>query len=271
MRILLFLLLLPCIATAQELANDKIRWVDYSESNVVQVNTQRGFATQIVLDASESIETTVGGDSDGWDVIAKTGAHQIFLKPRLNALNSNLIVTGKRNYVFALNVLTTRDKSDWQIVFRYPVDEVATPLITTSELMTRTDSGINRLLNANNQLVNCNYTMQIESESEDIRPNNTCDDGRFTYITISNNREMPAVFRINPDGTESIVNKHIEGRDTIVMHEVAKRWVLRLSKQVVGIWNEAFDPEGNAPIDGVSKVGVARELKKKIGANNGKN
>ena len=50
----------------------------------------------------------------------------------------------------------------------------------------------------------------------------------------------------------------MEGRDVVVIHEVSRRWVLRLDKQTVGLWNDNFNPEGVPPIAGTVSGKVQR-------------
>jgi type IV secretion system protein VirB9 len=49
--------------------------------------------------------------------------------------------------------------------------------------------------------------------------------------------------------------------DVIVVHEVARRLVLRLGDEVVGLWNDAFDVDGVPPVDGTTVSGVKRVLR----------
>ncbi len=93
----------------------------------------------------------------------------------------------------------------------------------------------------------------------DIMPKKVWDDGRFTYIAMGNNREIPAAFKVDGNNGESTVNLHTEGQ-LLVIHEVARRFVLRLDKQEVGIWNEAFDPEGMPNQTGTTSDRVLREV-----------
>jgi type IV secretion system protein VirB9 len=102
--------------------------------------------------------------------------------------------------------------------------------------------------------------MEVMPHSDDIAPTAAWDDGRFTYIRIPNNRRMPAIFRVADDGTESVVDKHVVG-DTVVVHEIAKCFVLRLADEVVGIWNDAYDMDGVPPRDGTTARGVKRVLR----------
>ena len=64
------------------------------------------------------------------------------------------------------------------------------------------------------------------------------------------------------DDSETMVNTHMEGdnKDTIVIHGVAKHYVLRLSKQVVGVWNEAYDIDGGSPKNGTVIPNVSRKV-----------
>jgi type IV secretion system protein VirB9 len=41
---------------------------------------------------------------------------------------------------------------------------------------------------------------------------------------------------------------------------MAKHYVLRLSKQVVGVWNDAYDIEGVSPKNGTVTLGVSRQV-----------
>jgi len=107
---------------------------------------------------------------------------------------------------------------------------------------------------------NASYSMQVMPHSDDIAPVAAWDDGRFTYLRIPNNRRIPAIFRVSEDGSESVVDRHMEG-DVIVVHELAQRFVLRLADEVVGIWNDAYDMDGVPPEDGTTVGGVKRVLR----------
>jgi type IV secretion system protein VirB9 len=86
------------------------------------------------------------------------------------------------------------------------------------------------------------------------------DDGRFTYLRFPNNREVPAVFHVLGDGSETLVNARMEG-DLLVIDRVSRRLMLRAASAVVGVWNEAFDPDGVPPERGTTVSGVQRDLK----------
>ena len=54
--------------------------------------------------------------------------------------------------------------------------------------------------------MNSSYSIAEGSGSEDIVPTLVFDDGRFTYFRFPGNREVPAVFHVLGDGSETLVN-----------------------------------------------------------------
>ncbi|WP_031358725.1 TrbG/VirB9 family P-type conjugative transfer protein [Caballeronia sordidicola] len=240
--------------------DSRVRQIVYAPDAVVRIQAQRGFATHIALDPHEQIQVVAPGDRDGWQVVANKGDHDVYLKPQLAAHDSNLeIRTDKRSYSFDLLVLPVKAKFGagdemYRVTFVYP-DEVK------AKAHAETDAEIvARRVGEPPVVRNTRYSMQAMLHSDDIAPTAAWDDGRFTYIRIPNNRRVPAIFRVADDDTESVVDRHMED-DTIVVHEVAKRFVLRLGDEVVGIWNDAYDMDGVPPHDGTTVVGVKRVLR----------
>ncbi|MDR6383445.1 type IV secretion system protein VirB9 [Paraburkholderia phenoliruptrix] len=240
--------------------DSRVRQVVYRPDAVVRVEAQRGFATHIALDPQEHIQVVAPGDRDGWQVVANKGDHDVYLKPQLAAHDSNLeIRTDKRSYSFDLVVLPLKakfgnDEEMYRVAFVYP-DQVK------AQAQAQSDAAlVGRRLAQPPIVRNTQYSMQVMPHSDDIAPTAAWDDGRFTYIRIPANRRIPAIFRVADDGTESTVDKHMDG-DTIVIHEVAKRFVLRLGEEVVGIWNDAYDMDGVPPRDGTTADGVRRVLR----------
>jgi len=238
----------------------RVRQVVYRPDAVVRIQAQRGFATHIALGANEHILVVAPGDRDGWQVVANKGDHDVYLKPQLAAHDSNLeIRTDKRSYSFDLVVLPLtakfgNDEEMYRVTFVYSDEAKA-------QAQAETDAAVvARRLAPPPMVRNTRYSMKVMPHSDDIAPTEAWDDGRFTYIRIPANRRIPAIFRVADDGTESTVDKHMEG-DTIVVHEVARRFVLRLGDEVVGIWNDAYDMDGVPPRDGTTVEGVKRVVR----------
>ncbi len=62
--------------------------------------------------------------------------------------------------------------------------------------------------------------------SPQLRPIAAWDDGIQTHLRFRVGQEMPALFLSNEDGSESLLNFHIEA-DDVVIHRVIRRLVLR--------------------------------------------
>lgn len=240
--------------------DSRVRQIIYAPDAVVRIEAQRGFATHIALDPHEQIQVVAPGDRDGWQVVANRGDHDVYLKPQLAAHNSNLeIRTDKRSYSLDLMVLPLKAKIGngdemYRVTFVYPNEVKA-------QTHAEADAALVAQRLARPSVVrNTRYSMQVMPHSDDIAPIAAWDDGRFTCIRIPANRRIPAIFRVADDGTESVVDKHMED-DTIVVHEVSKRFVLRLGDEVVGIWNDAYDMDGVPPRGGTTVDGVKRVLR----------
>ena len=82
-----------------------------------------------------------------------------------------------------------------------------------------------------------NYDYWIAGPQE-LQPLAMHDNGRQTFMLFSAVHPMPAAFVIEPDGTESLVDYHVEA-DTMVLHRVVQRLLLRRGGLVAGITNRS--------------------------------
>ena len=244
MRRLFSLLLFLGYASAQgpdaaesSRSDRRIRYVAYDPDEVVQVEAVVGVVTHIVLEPGEVYVTHAFGDGKAWDFAVK--ANHYFLKAVAENADSNLtIVTDRRSYHFSLKLVTASDRpGTFELVFDYP-DERARKESDQARRR-QVEEGFTRKPSS----VNLDYTM---SGDYDIAPVNAWDDRQFTYFRFPGNRDIPAIYMVDEDGAESIVNRHSTGaaNEIVVMHKVAPRWVLRLGTRALAIWNDAYDPSG---------------------------
>jgi len=251
--------------SAAPLKFQRIMVLDYDEDaqdKSIPILTKRGFVTQIDFGKGESIESlgatsqaaALTGDADGWIVVGRKGDRHLYLKPKSEAYPSNLlVVTNRYNYAFELRILPDESRSDgvWRLSFRYPNDGLSNAEVRANQVAYALESPTEKR--------NLKYRIELIRGNGDILPKKAWDDGRFTYIAMGNNREIPAAFKVDGNDGESTVNLHTEGQ-LLVIHEVARRFLLRLDKQEVGIWNEAFDPDGIANTTGTASSEVVREV-----------
>lgn len=257
-------------APAASTADARLRTVVYDPNRVVQIFAQPGFAVHIVLGSGEHIIAAGTGDnshcddpSARWCVVALKGEHDVYLNAHANARLTNLFVkTDRRNYSFDLMVLAGKSArgrvKTYLVQFSYPQEEAeaqAARVVAVAKQQL-----LESRLKATNPPRNWNYTKQVLPGGDAIAPTQMYDDGRFTYLKFPNNREFPAIYMVSDDKSESVVQFHVENTDTMVVHRVAKRFVLREGNAVVGLWNESYDPDGIPPHDGVTVDGVERTI-----------
>lgn len=97
--------------------------------------------------------------------------------------------------------------------------------------------------------------------SPEISPTAIRDDGQFTYLTFSNNRDMPAVYASDKDGVEALINTNVNG-NMIVAHRVLPYLTLRKGDLAVCVENRSFNWDaGRDNITGTVSSGVVRVVK----------
>ncbi|CAO1650902.1 P-type conjugative transfer protein VirB9 [Parasphingorhabdus sp. NYA22] len=256
--------------TPQPTAQDsRIREVIYDENQVFRIVGVFRSATQIVFSPSERVEHVALGDTISWEVAP--AENSLFIKPRERAGPTNLIVitrsnTGNQTYTFELSARRgaigerTAD-TFFKVAFRYPrEEEAAAQAAATQAAYTQAvalQSGAIRSaldIGVLEGTRNLKYSVQGSSE---IQPSEITDNGQFTALRFPNQRELPAIFAINPDGTESIVPFDVRD-EFVVVHGVFSGLRLRRGKEVLCIFNEAPDFYGRDPKTGTASSIVER-------------
>lgn len=273
---------------AAQATDARLREVLYDPHAVVAVPVKRGVVTLVVLDADEAIAEVgagLGGDcakaESAWCIAAQPGGRTLFIKPkRMAAAPNNLaVVTNRRVHNFRLVVLSDEDPrpSLYRLVVKAP--PLAAPaLAPVARAQTRQPTPalniplaplpprpspeqlVSERLQAKPAVLNTQYALAEGAHSQDIVPTLAFDDGRFTYLRFPGNREVPAVFHVLGDGSETLVNARMED-DLLVVDRVSRRLMLRAGAAVVGLWNEAFDIDGVPPEESTTVPGLRRALR----------
>lgn len=261
----------------------RLREVVYDPRAVVTVPVKRGVVTHIVLDADEALTDVgsgFGGDcakpESAWCIAAQAGGRNIFVKPKSTATapNNLAVVTDRRTHAFRFVVLDDADKRlpVYRLTVRTPVaraaavarpmpqDAVAAIALPIEAPLPPPQELVAERLKARPEVVNSIYSIAQGVGSEDIVPTLVFDDGHFTYFRFPGNREVPAVFQVLADGSESLLNARMED-DLLVVDRVSRRLMLRAGSAVIGVWNEAFDLDGVPPIAGTTVPGVQRVIR----------
>jgi type IV secretion system protein VirB9 len=275
----------PGHVDAQTAADPRLREIQYDARAVVTVPVKRGVVTHIVLAPDEAIaEVGSGLGSDCskadavWCIAAQAGGRNLFVKPKsgASAPNNLAVVTDRRTHSFRFVVLPDGDARPpvYRLSVRPPTIVAARPVATAPELPPAPllaspppapaapppETVVAERLKAQPSVVNSAYSIAEGKASEDIVPTLVFDDGRFTYFRFPGNREVPAVFHVLGDGSETLVNSRMED-DLLVVDRVSRRLMLRAGSAVVGVWNDGFDIDGVPPAGGTTVPGVERTMK----------
>lgn len=240
--------------------DSRIQTVTYSKHNVIKVTAQVGKAVIIQFEEDERLEgdsATLGmGDADGWNLAVK--GHNILFKPLVYQSDTNLIVqTNKRTYVFQLSIDNDTKSPTYVLRFHYP---------DTAKAKADAEKSKNRQAHEVLQGLHNRLDVVITNDNywgfgdKAIKPTALYDDGTFTYFEFNNGKDLPTIYKVLPDGTEALVNKHVKGH-TVVVHEVGQEFVVRLGTAALGIKNQGFNPDGQFNQLGTSSNNAIRIIK----------
>ena len=252
--------------TAQD---SRIREAIYSETEVFRIVGVYRSATQIVFSANERVEHVALGDTVSWEVAP--AENSLFIKPRELAGATNLIVITRagattRTYTFELSArrggISARSTDTYfKVVFRYPREEAAAAQAAATQAAYARAVALQAgaIRSALDLAVlegrrNLKYSVQ---GSAAIQPSEITDNGQFTALRFPNQRELPAFFAVNPDGSESIVPFDVRD-EFVVIHGVFGQLRLRRGKEVLCVFNEAPDFYGRDPKTGTASSIVER-------------
>lgn len=246
-------------------SDPRIKMVAYDPWAVVKVTGVFRTATQIVLGDDETILHVALGDTTGWDVAAERNI--LFVKPKAPRGPTNLIVTsgragGTRTYTFELSTragASTRQTADtvFGLRFRYPDDVKAKAAASVAAQATALEQKVLDL-KLDRAVVegprNFNYAVQGASS---LQPSEASDNGRFTVLRFPANQPVPTLFSVESSGTESLVPFDVRG-EFVVVHAVVHELRLRRGREVLCLFNQAFEPYGRNPGTGTTAPDVQR-------------
>ena len=236
-------------------ADARIREVNYTDGNVIQIRSAFRTATQIEFAPGEVIKFVAMGDTVSWEVAPADNS--LFVKPRERAGSTNLIVVTdfqgtKRNYTFELSAVAgaRAPGTFFKVRLRYPEYEALQARLAQQRAQ------LTAALAAQNGAIksaldigvlegkrNLNYKVQ---GSTALQPSEVSDNGQFTVLRFPNQREIPAIFTVNPDGSEATASFDVRD-EFVVVHGVYKEMRLRRGKVVLSIYNESPNFYGRDP------------------------
>lgn len=236
--------------------DSRVRTVAYNPDDVLRLRGFVGYQIHFQFAEREEFLNLGAGDTGGLDV-GSEGNH-LFIKPKQEQVGTNLtIITNRRVYHVDYSVSKKPPRQSDEVVyslrFVYPQDEAKTAAEELDKLRTEAELGAAPAARPRN----LDYWY---CGSESIRPTSVYDDGVQTRIRFGAKSEFPAIFVKNDDETESLLNFNVEA-DEVVVHRVARQFVVRRGKLVGCIVNKAFDGGGERLGTGTVAPGVQRDTK----------
>jgi type IV secretion system protein VirB9 len=219
-------------------ANDaRIQTVRFTGDNIIRIAAAEGVVTTIELSKKEEIKDFAMGDRDAWH--AAINGNLFVIKPKDVKADTNLtLFTNRRSYLFQLKTIsrTSHNVAYW-VRLEYPENDATTPEALALAKQEADQKQMKADLKASELEGNLNYDYWIVGPKE-LQPLSMHDNGRQTFMLFSAANPLPAAFIIEPDGTESLIDYHVEA-DTVVLHRVVTRVILRRGALVAGITNHS--------------------------------
>ncbi|MCW3848253.1 TrbG/VirB9 family P-type conjugative transfer protein [Sphingomonas sp. LB-2] len=220
MRLLLALiaLLAPVAAQAQVMpkpgaGDPRVQSVEYNADQVVLLQAAPGYQVAVEFAPDERIENVAIGDSGAWQATPNKRGDRLFVKPIQAVATNMVVVTDARTYAFELRPLYGA-ASDMAYTVRFTYPGTAQADTTTETAAADAPRGRYRL-----------------TGDASIRPSGIDDDGSKTYIEWPASATLPAVYSVDAEGREALVNGNM--RDGIfVIDSVMPRLIFRLDRQV---------------------------------------
>ena len=218
---------------------------NFKPDQIYPVRTGLGITTQIELSPSEKILDYSTGFSSGWELTRRENV--FYLKPKNVDVDTNMMIrTATHSYIFELKVVATDWKTldqarragvQYKIAFKYPDDTSFTDAKKAQEKVPAQSAA---LVPGRSYNFDYDYATRNIKKAPWLVPINVYDDGRFTYIRMSDMKafptgDFPAVFmRETEHGEDSLVNTTVEG-NTIIVHGTYAYLVIRHGDYVVGL------------------------------------
>jgi len=215
----------------------RIRVVPYDPDEVVVLTGVLGYQFSIEFAEDERIENVSIGDALGWQVTPNSKASLLFLKPvEPNSTTNMTVVTSARRYVFSLAVVPrsgheAERKAMFALHFDYPKPppspEVVAPAVKLVPVV-----------------ANAGYSYEGSIKT---LPEQVFDDGKTTYFQFGEVEDYPAIFAVDADGGEAVVNFQV--RDGfVVIDQIARGFVLRSGSEVTRIFNDGYQDRIAGPL-----------------------
>jgi type IV secretion system protein VirB9 len=212
----------------------RVRIVRYEPDQVVVLRGTLGYSTTVDFGVGERIENVSIGDSLAWQVTPNRRASLLFVKPIETGRATNMtVVTNFRRYNFDLRSRQARGAGDRGVIlelrFDYPEPLHLADLAQPPAAEPPPPEPPKQLHKA----------YSFEGTFRGL-PTKVFDDGTSTYFVFPDTAEVPAIYAVDADKKEAMVN--VATRDGyMVVDRVARAFTLRRGTETCRIYNDQFE------------------------------
>jgi len=231
----------------------RVRTTPFRADEVYRLRGYVGYQIDLEFEAGETFLGLGSGDIEALAFVGE-GNH-LFLKPKAARIATNLtVLTNRREYQIDYTTTPNRPAGDdpgviYALRFTYPADPARQASAADSEELEK------RLRDAAGERPrNVDYWFCGDGS---LKPEAASDDGVHTRLRFPARAELPAIFVRNDDGSESLLNFSMDAGD-VVIHRIARRFVLRRGKLTACVLNQQFGGGGVRLDSGTVTPGVQR-------------
>lgn len=243
----------------------RVRNVNYDPDQVVTIVGSFRHAIEIQFGPGETITQAALGDTVSWQ-IAPVG-NIVFLKPRERAGGTNLIVVTNANgtpRTYHFNLTLGKAGAMYGIRFHYPREERALAALQVQLAQVQAAKAVEATVASAaldhaviEGIRNMNYTVQGDAS---LQPTEISDNGEFTVLRYPGHADIPSIFAVDVDGTETIVPYDVR-EDFVVIHAVYRQLRLRRGTTVLCVFNEGPPRNDRGDRTGTVSNVVERKVK----------
>jgi type IV secretion system protein VirB9 len=231
----------------------RIRTAAYDGAEVYKLRGFVGYQIDLEFEPGETFVGLGAGDMEGLAFVGQE--NHLFLKPKAAKVATNItVLTNRRHYHIDYSAASQRpieDDAVYSLRFIYPQTPAKANAEAAAKLL---DSQLENASSRRPQNIDYWYCGEPT-----LKPFAASDDGVHTRLTFSTNGDLPAIFVRNDDDSESLLNFSVDAGE-IVIHRVARRFVLRRGKLVGCIVNGAYAGGGKRLESGT----VAPEVERRV-------
>lgn len=233
----------------------RIRSAPYDGDQVYRIQGYIGYQIDFEFEAGEVFVGLGTGDIEGLAYFGED--NHLFLKPKAAKVATNLtVLTNRRRYQIDYSAVAQRPAAnDPDVIFAVRFVYPPVPALEAAE---RSSKRIDTALRAASARRPQNIDYWYCGDAT-LKPTAASDDGVHTRLRFAANAELPAIFVRNADGSESLLNFSMDEGDVIV-HRVARRFVLRRGRLTGCIVNQGFVGGGLRLESGTVTPEVEREV-----------